>query len=137
MCSIDRETFEYLNNSFIYILNQLDKFIETTNSIVSSIKGSDFDSDKNNEQVKKEDANIDENDGEKSIVRDLESISGKHDQKRIDQKATERIKNRHRFRKTTSFQASLCLLTKFASRFYSLRLKNEPRRVFRRKKKYK
>lgn len=144
---LNREQFDYLKTSFEHIRKQLEKLsiLEEIQQSVKDIKScyeelKFVEEKKKNEHVKSKE-NAVEYDGEKSVEKINESRSDVHDQILIDQNVNKAIRKFRRTAKSRkrspSGKAFLKLSTKFACEAFSSRLKIDPTKVLRRKKKYK
>lgn len=145
MYTIDIETFENLRTSFEYIskkldkLNKLDQIHQTLKDIQSSYEANlKCNGDKkNNEHVKKHES---AKGGDESVEINIESKSGDYEQNLIVQKATKAIKIFRRVKKPRRPSPARIILKvsiNFTFEEFSYRLKKNPSKVFRRKKKYK
>jgi hypothetical protein len=151
MCTINYETFESLKKAFDELfkqcekLDKIDEILETAKSINSSYKELRLDIEvftekKNSDHVKRnfESAVKDE---VENVGRNIESSSGKYEQKKIAQKVTKAINKIRRVKKprkkSSSSIAALKVSTKFACEALSSSVKKDPLKAFKRTKKYK
>jgi dGTP triphosphohydrolase len=151
MFTIDNETFENLKKAFDELfkkcekLDKIDEILETAKSINSSYKELRQDieafSEKNNGDHVKRNFESAVKDEDENVERNIESSSGKYEQKMIAQKVTKAINKIRRIKKSrkksSSSIAALKVSTKFACEALSASLKKDPLRAFRRRKKYK
>jgi hypothetical protein len=138
-CSNILKVFEQLDK----IEHKVDNIHQLMRSVISSFEESkkDISEKKNTEHVKSNDKSAAEADGEKSVEIKIESNIDKNEQKKIAQNVV-RVFNKFRHnskskKSSASTNASLKVSTLVTWKLYVSRLKKDPHRVFRRKKKYK